>query len=340
MRRRSGVVSVGIALLTILSCRALFPGDETPAPGSPEAIPGFTRVTRGARALYENPSWSPDGQRIVYTRTEWGLPDPDPTTSEIYMMDLLTGGTRQLTWNSREDREPDWSPDGSRIVFVRVEESHPGSVKASLMTIASDGSDERILHVCQEDCWKPVWSPDGQQVAFSSDWIWLIAANGSDLRRLAFREFDDAGDPTWSPDGLFLAFSGSKEPYTPDMQTLPQVYLGVIDPATGQESVLAEADVFDPDWSPDGTRILFSSFFNDTEAVFAVPAAGGQPQRLIGEALSADLFNAAWSPDGSRVAMAYGAEGALSNLYILDLTVYHNGDLLKEASVPSASPEE
>jgi len=101
MRRRSGVVSVGIALLTILSCRALFPGDETPAPGSPEAIPGFTRVTRGARALYENPSWSPDGQRIVYTRTEWGLPDPDPTTSEIYMMDLLTGGTRQLTWNSR-----------------------------------------------------------------------------------------------------------------------------------------------------------------------------------------------------------------------------------------------
>ena len=333
-----GVVFLVAGVALLLACSALSLAPETPEPGTPGAIPGFTRLTPGDRAMYAGPSWSPDGTRIVYSRSDYIHPGALPYTSELFVMDLETGETLQLTHNGDEDRDPDWSPDGMRIVFVRVEISQPGSVETGkiwLMTVKPDGSDERVLFECPMKCHDPKWSPNGQEVAFGADWIWLIGADATRPRRLEFSDFAGAGYPAWSPDGLLLAFSGSKEPYTPGMQSFPPGYLGVLDLVTGQENVLAEADAYEADWSADGMRILFS----DIETVFIVPATGGLPRRLIKEGLSADLFDPAWSPDAKRVVLVFGSDIRISDLYVLDLAVYHNGALLRETPNAVGPPE-
>jgi len=119
------------------------------------------------------------------------------------------------------------------------------------------------------------------------------------------------------------------------MERLPQGYLSELNLMTGEERILAETDAYEPDWSPDGSRILFS----DVETVFMVPATGGLPRRLINERFSADLFDPAWSPDGRRVAMVYGSDIRISDLYVLDLTVYQDEELLAEGPSPIASPD-
>jgi len=333
----------GVALL--LACRALSLAPETPEPGTPGAIPGFTRLTPGDRAMYAGPSWSPDGTRIVYSRSDYIHPGALPYTSELYVMDLQTGETLQLTHNEDEDRDPDWSPDGMRIVFVRVEISQPGSVETGrywLVTIAPDGSDERVLYECPEGCLAPIWSPDGKQVAISG--IWLIGADGADPHGLDLQDFAVAGDPTWSPDGTRLAFSAWKEAYTWGMDRLPQGYLGGVNLMTGKERSLAETDAYEPDWSPDGSRILFRATsyygaYGDVSTLFLVPALGGRPSRLITEDLADNVFDPAWSPDGSKIALAFGFIAWTSDLYVLDLTVYHNGALLRETPNAVGPPE-
>ena len=209
-RRRASFFLL-LSLLHLMACRAIFPGEETPAPGTPEAIPGFTRLTPGDRAMYAGPSWSPDGQRIAYSRAEFTLPSLNPRSSEIFTLDLLSGDVVRLTDNQYEDRDPDWSPDGSQIVFVRVEPPRGTSTgtlrgRSLLMTVRPDGSDERVVFECPKNCYSPGWSSDGEQIAFSTDIIWLIGADGSGARKLELTEFAYALHPIWSPDGNRLAF--------------------------------------------------------------------------------------------------------------------------------------
>jgi len=342
VRPKCGAVVLGLGLLLALSCRAIIPGEETPAPGTPGAIPGFTRLTPGDSAMYAGPSWSPDGTRIVYSRSDYIHPGALPYTSELYVMDLQTGETLQLTHNEQEDRDPDWSPDGMRIVFVRAERAWPGALKTDrewLMTVRPDGSDERVLYQCSVGCWEPAWSPDGTRVAFSADLNMVIDADGSNPHKLDLRVFPFAAQPTWSPDGTRLAFAASKEAYTLDMERLPQDYLIEVNLITGEERSLAEINAYEPDWSPDGSRILFRATsyygaYGDVSTLFQVPALGGRPSRLITEDLADDVFDPAWSPDGTRIALAYGSDIRISDLYVLDLAKYQNGKILQTASIP------
>jgi len=190
-RRRASFFLV-LSLLLLLACRAINPVPPTPLPGMPEAIPGFMRRTPGDWAMYAGPSWSPDGSRIVYSRAEFTLPSLNPRSSEIFVIDLLSGDVVRLTDNQSEDRDPDWSPDGMRIVFVRAERAWPGALKTDrewLMTVRPDGSDERVLYQCSVGCWEPAWSPDGTRVAFSADLNMVIDADGSNPHKLDLRVF-------------------------------------------------------------------------------------------------------------------------------------------------------
>lgn len=173
------------------------------------------RLTNGANDGW--PSWSPDGTRIAFSSTRYDLsietcePGADfrcPT--DLYAVDAGGGNITRLTTDPVADYQPEWSPDGSRIAFVRA---FNGTATA-IYAMDADGTDVRPVSSHQGGSdFSPSWSPDGTQVVFAAirneEWgIWVVNANSTDehviLGPAPYVDF-----PVWSPDGTFIAFVGN-----------------------------------------------------------------------------------------------------------------------------------
>jgi Tol biopolymer transport system component len=112
------------------------------------------------------PSWSVDGKQMA-CRAPSPLKIGDLNPLEIFVINDDGSNSRMLTRKSNEMVEPNWSPDGSRIIFVEVVDGV--SRKSSIFSMAADGRDlQRITSVPAKDR-HPVWSPDGKKIAFHSD---------------------------------------------------------------------------------------------------------------------------------------------------------------------------
>jgi TolB protein len=109
------------------------------------------------------PSWSPDGSRILFmqkTKTaSHGWPNstwPGPTS--IALMKLSDGSRVQLTGGNAANIEPSWSPDGTRIVFVRTAAQHGSSPEIYLINADGTGL-KRLTHTAHTAEWSPAWQP-------------------------------------------------------------------------------------------------------------------------------------------------------------------------------------
>ena len=122
-----------------------------------------------------------------------------------------------LTYHSRSDYSPAWSPDGQRIAFVSFRD---GNYEIYVMN--ADGSEITRLtdtsrYAARVFDGSPAWSPDGQRIAFQSDRdgnyeIYVMYADGSAPTRLT--DGSDNGNPVWSPDGQRIAFTSDRDgPY-------------------------------------------------------------------------------------------------------------------------------
>jgi TolB protein len=130
-------------------------------------------VTNSPEFIDDDPDWSPDGGTLVFTRHDVAGPHMNAVTAEIYALDVDgTGAPRRLTFNGFEERAPDISPDGTRIVFMcRVGDPNPGSQVPTfeLCVINADGDGTgqmQRLTTNQLGGATPNWSPDGQQIVF------------------------------------------------------------------------------------------------------------------------------------------------------------------------------
>src|SRR5205085_11540638 len=114
-----------------------------------------------------NPSWSPDGQRIVFSGFNGGW-------SNLFIVNRDGGDLRQLTNDAYAELMPTWSPDGNRIAFTtdRGPETDFSALRFGNMRIALyylDGDSIQILPRMDEGKnTNPVWSPDGRTLAFLS----------------------------------------------------------------------------------------------------------------------------------------------------------------------------
>ena len=137
-----------------------------------------------------DPSWS---------RDESGSPSSAATRGgqelDVWNNDQ---SIQRLTWTSRVELSPAWSPDGTRIVFAA------GTLqKHELFVINADGTGEQQLTQGLEQAWRPDWSPDGQKIAFQAmNEIAVMDAAGGEPKSIAVGE-----SPAWSPDGSRIAFS-------------------------------------------------------------------------------------------------------------------------------------
>lgn len=186
------------------------------------------------------------------------------------------------------------------------------SAHYQLYIMNADGSDLRLLtngasSVVNQD---PAFSPDGSRLAFSryeqgkGHSISVINVDGSGLQHILNSPVS-LGEPTWSPDGSKIAFIRGQDTTTQGAAYLAscgsQIY--VVDVFTHKDTNLTKGlGGTDPSWSPDGTRIAFSSYRDRNYEIYTMDPNGNDVQRLT----YTDWAEAepAWSPDGKQIAYA------------------------------------
>ena len=244
--------------------------------------------------------------KIAFERNEDpGIYVVNPDGSDLQRLTTGVGG-----W------EPKWSPDRSKILFT-----HGGSeADEEVYVMDADGSNVRRLTNTPGDSassGSADWSPDGEQIVFTSNrdgselgWdgeeLYVMAADGSNVRRLTRRLGSD-GAPTWSPDGTKIAFTRHPDG---DQEGRGEIY--VIQPdGTNLQRLTRDARASRPSWSPDGERIAFMSARSNTKQahddneleIYVMDADGSNIQRLTHRPGPDGLPD--WSPDGSEIVFVF-----------------------------------
>jgi len=234
-------------------------------------------VTNSPGTADDDPAWSPEGARIAFRRA-----------GDVWVMDAGGANPVNLTpgvdtgGNGQAGRDPAWAPDGSAIAYSDGDD---------IWTVTPEGTDwtnltNTLTGVGIEG--QPSWSPDGSQIAYvrGAD-IWLMNDDGSNQSPLTQTSAAEQA-PDWSPDGNLFVYQRGAEIWTvkPDRTGAKAIASG-----TGKGGT-------DPAWSPDASRIVFSSEGYDSQNgpdVFVMGLNGAGVTRIGGAANFGDM-NPSWQP--------------------------------------------
>jgi Tol biopolymer transport system component len=248
-------------------------------------------------------------------------------TTWIYAADSNGAGARALT----EGRGPAWSPDGTKLVFSKVD-CHAigwdGDYECTGGLIVIDPETRKTTVLSNDSLGvDPSWSPDGDFMAFTrSDGtynrLYVSRLDGSPAVRLDPPLAREVRSPAWSPDSKSIAFQCRMD--------YGDLEICVINrDGTGFKRLTTSRDPDDsPAWSPDGSRIAFMTVPLDPWD------GGGPPTIALVTPSGTDVkalttgFDPAWSPNGSKLVFArsdglYTIDSDGSNLR--QITTGHHG---------------
>jgi len=252
-------------------------------------------------------------------RIAWkGFLDHDQTTAAIFSANSDGSDVHQLTPNTGEEyQHPDWSADGSKIIFTQ-------NGTGDILMMNADGTGLRVINGCTKSCLgldKAAWSPDGSQIAYdvgigpqrpngdpSVGAIWIMQADGSHPVQLTKpplpTSFADTG-AAWSPDGKRLVFMRN---HLVGQSYDDQALFVINRDGTGlkQVTALGRLKAGNAHWSPDGTRILFQSFasfdISPPPQLYTIFPDGTHLVQLTTKERNSWP---AWSPDGTKIIFVH-----------------------------------
>ncbi|WP_394824767.1 hypothetical protein [Pendulispora albinea] len=172
-----------------------------------------TQVTRVGNRQASEPSISPDGQYIVFE----SHPIDREDDGQIWRVRTDSTELVQLTAGPN-DKQPNWSPSGDRILFQRGLATGSGAenVNWEIYTMSPSGDSLRNVTRSQASDTDAAWSPDGAYIVYSSDEgglayanVFVIARDGGRPIRVTTSSGYD-GAPSWSADGKSIAFESSE----------------------------------------------------------------------------------------------------------------------------------
>ncbi len=237
------------------------------------------------------PSWAPDrnaiavvsgdGPRALFVRTRYN--------------------ETRIVADSSGSSHPAWSPDGAKIAFGRFasDTSSVGCCGIWLANAEGTSSTRIVDSACINS--EPAWTPDGKQIVFWSSRnfcspdaergfgnfeLFIVNADGTDLRSL--NTLSNSGSPSVSPDGKTIAFSTDRDDHHTDGPGTSDIWTMNIDGSNQTRITTHSGDDLTPDWSPDGSRIVFRSD-RDGGGLFTMKADGSDVQHIItGDATNPD----------------------------------------------------
>lgn len=228
------------------------------------------------------------------------------------------GGTASIARSPGELAGPGnpASPHAVANGKIAFASSRDGNVEIYVME--ADGSNQvRLTNdpLVDQD---PSWSPDGTKLAFSSSrtgthQIYIMDPDGSNLFQVTYAD-EDCLTPVWSPDGTRLAYYKELDRSNYDVFIINANGTGEVNLTNSNPQL-----EFDPDWSPDGSKIIFErtdAGFSNGIGIYEINV-DGTGLNPLSDVLAADL-DPAYSPDGSKIALESQRDINNNEIYVFD----------------------
>lgn len=247
----------------------------------------------------------------------------DPSNENSSQIFRLGSPSEQLTRFPGGAFSPDFSPDGTRLVIERrLQGRDPGA----LYITRADGSEPvPLTTTCSGRCLgegEPAWDPSGTRIVFKRAYgpvvkdiaarVDLVLANADGSGEQVIRRFatlkrngQEPHNPQFSPDGRKIAITIENTTTKPTLASA--IYVLNADGSHLRRITPLKLNAGNPDWSPDGKRIVFNSSYEGQRQaeIYTVRPDGSGRRRVHREPKNTYSFDAVWSPDGARIAFVH-----------------------------------
>jgi Tol biopolymer transport system component len=240
---------------------------------------------------------------------------------QIYNMNLDGTDRRQITDIPEGACQPDWSPDGTRLVFVSPCDSmtdyYPGS---AMYIVKADGEGLLPLPTMPGGDYDPKWSPDGEKIAFTSlrnsgrPQLYILELDDYSVTPISEKYLTDF-QPAWSSDGKQIVFISTRKHGQ-------QVWVMDTDGKNPQQLTHRDNGVLNyrPSWSPDGKNIIFTQYVSEGSVPKVLIAPVNFENYSEYRVSNLPMRDAVYSPDGYWIAFEGWSAGGGHNIYIMSAT--------------------